>query len=285
MTTAPRPLPPRPAPAQTAPPPKQALPPAAGAHPARTFAVTSGTVARPQRVMIYGPAGIGKTSLSALAPSPVFLDLEQGTSAMDVPRIDGLESYADVRACLQSSVFDGFSTLVLDSGTKLEELVPAHIMSTVPTERDRMPTRLQDYGFGKELGHIYDAYLLVLQDLDRHIRSGRNVVIICHDCTNDVPNPAGENFIRFEPRLQSPKSGKASIRSRCIEWTDHVLFLGYDVNATKDGKGIGGGTRTIYPAERPDHIAKSRTLPDSQIPFTNDTDGTVWDLLLKGSKQ
>ena len=281
MTTAPRPLPPRPAPAQTAPPPKQALPPAAGAHPARTFAVTSGTVARPQRVMIYGPAGIGKTSLSALAPSPVFLDLEQGTSAMDVPRIDGLESYADVRACLQSSVFDGFSTLVVDSGTKLEELIPNHVMATVPTERGQVPARLQDYGFGKEMTYIYDAYLLVLQDLDRHIRAGRNVVIICHDCTNDVPNPAGENFIRFEPRLQAPKSGKASIRSRCIEWTDHVLFLGYDVNATKDGKGI-GGTRTIYPAERPDHIAKSRTLPDSQIPFTNDTDGAVWDLLLKG---
>ena len=30
-----------------------------------------------------------------------------------------------------------------------------------------------------------------------------------------------------------------------------------DVNA-KDGKGQGGGTRTIYSEERPTHVAKSR---------------------------
>ena len=232
--------------------------------------------------MIYGPAGIGKSSCAALAPRPVFLDLEQGTSAMDVPRIDGLETYADVRACLQSSVFDGYDTLVVDSGTKLEELIPAHVMATVPTERGQIPERLQDYGWGKEMGHIYDAFLLVLQDLDRHVRAGRNVIMIVHDCTNDVPNPAGENFIRFEPRLQSPKSGKASIRHRAIEWADHVLWIGYDVNATKAGKGIGGGTRRIYPTERPDHVAKSRTLPDAPIIYDSATDGAVWNLIFGG---
>ncbi|MDP3703597.1 MAG: ATP-binding protein, partial [Candidatus Omnitrophota bacterium] len=258
-------------------------PPAAGSPTTRTFAVTSGTVARPQRIVIYGTGGIGKSSCAALAPRPVFLDLEHGTSAMDVPRIDGLETYADVRACLQSSVFDGYDTLVVDSGTKLEELIPDHVMATVPTERGQAPERLQDYGFGKEMGHIYDAYLLILQDLDHHIRAGRHVVMICHDCVNDVPNPQGENFIRFEPRLQSPKSGKASIRHRVIEWADHVLFLGYDVAATKAGKGIGAGTRTIYPTERPDHIAKSRTLPDAPIVYANAQDGAVWDLIFGGA--
>jgi len=234
--------------------------------------------------MLYGPAGVGKSSCMALAPNPVFLDLEQGTYALNVPRIDGLETYADVRACLQSSVLDGYGTVVLDSGTKLEELIPGHIMATVPTERGPLPTRLQDYGWGKEMGHIYDAFLMVLQDLDRHIRCGRNVAIVCHDCTNDVPNPAGENFLRFEPRLQAPKSGKASIRNRCIEWADHVLFLGYDVIASRDGKGTGAGTRTIYPAERPDHIAKSRALPDVPIVYASTKDCAVWDLIFGGTK-
>ena len=98
------------------------------------------------------------------------------------------------------------------------------------------------------------------------------------DCTADVPNPVGDDFIRYEPHLQAPKSGKASIRNRLVQWSDHVLFLGYDVHS-ENGKGKGVGTRTIYPMERPDHIAKSRILPAEQLPFEHEEDGRVWDLL------
>ena len=276
MTTAPRTTPPPPA--------RRATPPpvTATAAPVGHFAVKSGKVSGPQRIVIYGPAGVGKSSLAALAPHSVFLDVEMGTRALDVARIEGIESFADVRACLQSSAVDGHDTVVIDTATRVEEMAVAHTLSTVPTERGEFVSSVEGYGFGKGFQYVYDTYLLFLQDLDRQVRAGRNVVLLVHDCTNDVPNPVGENFIRFEPRLQAPKSGKASIRHRVIEWADHVLFLGYDVAATKAGKGIGGGTRTIYPAERPDHIAKSRTLPDNPLPFTAADDRTVWGLIFDG---
>ena len=76
-----------------------------------------------------------------------------------------------------------------------------------------------------------------------------------------------------EPRLQSPASGKASIRLRVREWADHVLFIGYDVTV-KDGKGKGSGTRTIYPCELPFCMAKSRTLAEP-MPFPK-YDTTLW---------
>ncbi|MFH1011493.1 MAG: hypothetical protein V1784_09710, partial [bacterium] len=62
---------------------------------------------------------------------------------------------------------------------------------------------------------------------------------------------------------------------------DYVLFLGYDVVA-EDGKGKGGGTRTIFTSERPDHIAKSRTVVES-IPFESATDSTIWQRIMEGS--
>ena len=41
-----------------------------------------------------------------------------------------------------------------------------------------------------------------------HARGTRdNVILICHDCTATVPNPTGEDWLRYEPRLQSPGSG------------------------------------------------------------------------------
>lgn len=263
--------------------PKAASPPtqAAPAASDRRFAVTSGRLDGPQRVVVYGPGGIGKSSLAALAPSPVIIDIEQGTRELDVQRIEGIETLDELRGVLQSDILDGFKTVIIDSATKAEELAVSHTLATVPHEKGHKVDSLEGYGFGKGLHHVYDTFLRLLSDLDAQIRKGRNVILIAHDCIENVPNPVGDDWIRYEPHLQRPKSGKASIRNRVVQWADHVLFLGYDVVA-KDGKGKGGGTRTIYPTELPSHVAKSRVISDP-IPFMSAEDGAVWDLILKRS--
>lgn len=272
--------PPPPPPARSAPAPKAAPPSEIKPTNGKRFSPIAGKVARPQRVLIYGTGGIGKSSLAALAPNPVFLDIEGSTDEMDVRRMPGIDTFNDLRACLQSEELDGFGTVVLDTATKAEELAIAHTLATVPHEKGHRVQRLEQYGFSKGLGHVYDTFMLLLQDLDGQVRKGRNVVVIAHDCINDVPNPVGEDFIRYEPHLQSPKSGKSSIRSRVVQWADHVLFVGYDV-VSQDGKGKGAGTRTIWPTERPDHIAKSRVLA-TPLPFENEADGRIWDAILSG---
>lgn len=248
----------------------------------RQFAVISGRIDTPQRIVLYGAGGIGKSTLAALAPQPVFLDVEGGTNALDVPRVDGLETFADVRACLQSSALDGYKTVVLDSATMAEEWAIAHTLATVQHEKGGLVRSVEGYGFGKGYQHVYETFLLLLADMDRQVRQGRSVILVAHDCTADVPNPVGDDWIRYEPRLQAPKSGKASIRNRVVEWADHVLFLGYDVIA-KDGKGKGGGTRTIYTDELPSHLAKSRSVHQT-LPFASATDATIWNLIFGGAK-
>lgn len=230
-------------------------------------------------MLLYGPGGIGKSSLAALAPKPVFLDIEAGTRELDVQRIDGLDTFGDLRACLQSSALDGFSTVVIDTATKAEELAIAHTLATVKHEKGHSVSSIEGYGFGKGLQHLFDTFLLLLSDCDRHVRAGRNVILIAHSCIDTVPNPHGDDWIRHEPHLQAPKSGKASIRNRVVQWADHTLFLGYDVIA-KDGKGKGSGTRTIWPQEMPTHVAKSRLIHDA-MPFEFGS-GEVWRLIFGG---
>lgn len=264
---------------------KPSAPPATGQavqQSNRQFAVISGRIDSPQRILLYGAGGIGKSTLAALAPSPVFLDVESGTNALDVPRVDGLETFADLRACLQSNALDGYKTVVLDSVTMAEEMAIAHTIATVQHEKGGLVRSVEGYGFGKGYQHVYETFLLLLADLDRQIRQGRSLILVAHDCTADVPNPVGDDWIRYEPRLQAPKSGKASIRNRVVEWADHVLFLGYDVIA-KDGKGKGGGTRTIYTDELPSHLAKSRSV-HQVLPFTSASDATIWNLIFGGAK-
>ena len=235
------------------------------------------------RALLYGPGGIGKTTLATSLPGPVaFFDLDESLARL-VAQIDtsnilpvtGVDTWSHLREALQAEGWDSVKSIVIDTGTRAEEMAIAHTLATVPHEKGHLCTRLEDYGFGKGFQHVYDTFLPLLADLDRHSRAGRNVVILCHDCTSTVPNPAGEDWLRYEPRLQSPNSGKASIRLRVREWADHVLFLGYDVDVGKDGKGRGAGTRTVYPAELPHCMAKSRTT-QTPTPMTQGEGPTFW---------
>ena len=62
-------------------------------------------------------------------------------------------------------------------------------------------------------------------DLDRHSRAGRNIILLAHEFIATVPNPAGEDWIRYEPRLQNPASGKASIRLAVKEFLPTTFCL------------------------------------------------------------
>ncbi len=237
-----------------------------------------------ERICLVGSGGIGKTTLSASAPGPVaFFDLDGSLPVLGdqltdhhIKVVEGVTTWNELRAALNGDGWDDIKTIVIDSATKAEELATAWVLDNVPHEKGHKVSRVEDYGYGKGYGHIYDAFLLLLGDLDQHIRAGRYVNLVCHDCVTNVPNPNGDDWIRYEPRLQNPASGKWSIRLRVREWVDHLLFLGYDI-AVKDGKGQGTGTRTIYPNELPHCMAKSRTLDEPIAMEKNSTE--LWDQL------
>jgi hypothetical protein len=220
------------------------------------------------RVLLYGPGGIGKTTLACQAPGTVaVIDADESLGILksqltaqeiQIPKLVPASNWAEVRTALQSDGWNGINTIVIDTATKLEEWCVAHMIKTVKHEKGHVVHSIEDYGFGKGFQFVFDTWLNILGDLDRHVRAGRNVILVAHDCVSNVPNPNGEDWIRYEPRLQDLKSGKASIRLRCKEWCDHVLFVGYDV-AVKEKKAQGSGTRTMYTAELPFCMAKSRT--------------------------
>lgn len=228
--------------------------------------------------MIYGTGGIGKTTLAALAPDPLFYDFDRGAGATGAPAISGVETWTDLRDSLHSKIADTFKTVVIDTGTKAQELAMLHTFQTVRHEKGHIVTSVEGYGYGKGYQHVYDTFRTLLSDLDEHARAGRNVILVCHSVTDTAPNPEGEDYKRYEPDLQQPpKQGR--IRDLVKNWCDHLLFVNYDVMVNK-GKAVGAGTRTIYPTEMPTYWAKSRKLRDP-IPFSEGS-RELWEKLFEG---
>lgn len=247
--------------------PAPARAPQAAATPTTHAGIKRGRVACAHKCVIYGPGGVGKTELASLADGNVlFIDVEDGSKFLDVARVDPApQTFADLLAAVRMAAESpDVDVIVVDSFTKAEELAVAHTVATVPHEKGHSVKSIEGYGFGKGYVHVFETFLLLLQQLDAAARRGKHIIGIAHDCTANVPNPAGEDWIRYEPRLQSPPSGKGSIRHRVKEWCDHLFYVGFD-SFSKDGKAQGDGTRTIYSAELPTHWAKSRVLSDQVV--------------------
>lgn len=226
--------------------------------------LSSGLITGSDRTLVYGTGGIGKSTLCAFLPAPVFLDVERSTHRLNVAR-DTADDWPTLRgklATIAATPPEGVRSVVVDTATVAEEFAKEYVILTRKARRTGMPDvtvdSIEGYGWGTGWQFVYDEFCGMLADLDRIAAKGLHVCLIAHEVASPVPNPAGEDFIRWEPHLYSgDKKGRGSVRQLVKNWADHVIFIAYDVDV-REGKGRGVGTRTIYTQELPTHIAKSR---------------------------
>jgi hypothetical protein len=230
-----------------------------------------------EKVVVYGTGGIGKSELCSLLEKAgfptLFIDPEESTKKLDVARVVPT-TWDEARSVLHDmDLIRQYKAIVFDSFTKGEELAVAWTKANIQTEKGKYVRRLEDYGFGKGFTHVFETFLTLLGDLDAIARMGIHVIATCHDVVETVPNPDGENFLQYQPRLQSPpKTGK--IREKVREWCDHLLYIELD-KFVEDGKATGSGSRTIYCTSAPTHWAKTRCLTEP-VPYPKG-DYTIWN--------
>lgn len=296
--TQPAPPPPASPPKRTAPPPPppKAPPPVASATTATTgpIAISKGRkVGKAEKIGVYGPGGIGKSSMFELAQlagfNPLVLDIEGRTGHLDVSRVDQdrVSTFDDVMAVLNDdALWKPYNMVGIDTMTVVEQLATAWTLTNVPKPGKGENTyvkNLKAYGWGDGDTFVYETFLKLFAALDRHASQGRWILCVAHDYTARVDNPAGENFIRYEPRLMSSRQG--NIAAKFKEWIDHLFFIGYDMDVTSDGKARGSGSRAFYTQELPTHLAKTsyaQAIPVSMEYVHNDP--TIFNLIKQANQ-
>ncbi len=242
-----------------------------------------------EKIIIYADTGMGKTTLSALSPNPVYLGLDEGGRKMKHPVtgdplrvVEDIETYQDVRDALQqSTTFDNFNTVVIDTVTILQDWAVPHMLANIPTEKGAKVKNIVGYGYNKGYQHLYDLMKFILQDCDRLIHKGKNVILVAQAAPNRVSNPGGEDYLRDGPRLYA---GKPSVEALYCEWADHILRIDYQNLWSEDKKAKGDTTRVIYTKPEVYFRAKSRTIDEQVISFENKTDDSIWKFMFEGGE-
>jgi len=254
-----------------------APPPPVVTKPRAKYAVQSGPQPGAERVVVYGPPGVGKSSLAALAPDPIFLDPRGSSRHLSVKRITGVETFSDYLGALRDQSMLDHRSIILDDFACVLDLADKHIVATIKTDKGGKAERLDDYGYGKGNIYLYDHVNLVLGALDSLRDNGVNVIINLHQSPIEVPNPAGEDYQQFQPAiLGKDEKSRTNIRGNLVGWADYVLYIGFDRAVNEDGKAKVGGSRTIYTQERGGFLAKSRTKIPATIAYKDENDATVW---------
>ncbi|SFE10967.1 AAA domain-containing protein [Paenibacillus algorifonticola] len=225
--------------------------------------VISGKVEKAKKVVIYGPEGIGKSSLAGRFPRPIFIDTEGSTTEMEVDRLPKPSSWEMLKQQVVWVKQQGsrFGTLVLDTIDWAEMLCVEGVCSA------HQKKGVEDFGYGK--GYIFVAeefgrFLNLLSDV---IESGIHVVLNAHAqiVKFEQPDEMGA-YDRYQLKL-GPKTGSRTA-PLVKEWADMVLFINYKTfSVATDEKGKKhkgqGGTRTVYATHHPAWDAKNRHgLPD-----------------------
>ena len=214
--------------------------------------IIEGKEKRPLKIVIYGPEGIGKSSLASKMPFPLFIDTEGSTSSLDVRRIKCSKSWSELIDIIKEvqKLPSICKTLVIDTADWAEMLC-----TTAVCEKYRKSS-ISEFPYGYGYVYLQDEFSRLLNLLDSLIEVGINVVVTAHAKPRKFELPEEQGSVdRSEMKLSK------QVCPLLKEWCDCLFFCNYKIHVVttdNNSKKAQGGKRVMYTTHTPTYDAKNR---------------------------
>jgi hypothetical protein len=226
--------------------------------------IIRGKLKKAKRVAIYGPEGVGKSTLAAQFPGVLFIDTEGSTAELDVARTREPLSWTALTALADEAARErACQTLAIDTADWAERLCARHVCA------QRGVGGIEDFNYGKGYTHLYEEFGKFLNRLRDIADSGINVVLTAHAAMRKIEQPDEfGSYDHWEMKLSK------QVAPIVKEWADIVLFLNFKVDVAKRGRGdrdsggkAQGGRRVMYAEHHPCWDAKNRCGLPPEMPL------------------
>lgn len=214
---------------------------------------------RPIVATIIGDAGLGKTSLAATFPKPIFIRAEDGLSSIpELLRPDAfprLISVHDLWEQLTALIKEdhAYDTAVIDSVTALEVLFVDHVIDSDPKNPKGIQQAHGGYGAGRDM--VSSLHRRLRKAAEMLVERGMNVVFVAHADTVRIEPPDADPYTKYTMRLHEKSM------QPYVDNVDLVGFLRLETFVTGDGdrkKAISDGTRQLVCHAVASNVSKNR---------------------------
>lgn len=197
--------------------------------------ITKGPRRRPQRIIISGTNGVGKSTWASEMPNPLFVDLEGGTNELDVARLRVTTEAALLDLCheLLEAEHD-YKTLVIDSLDWLESA----LQKSVVQEHQKKAPGLEEVGdiqYGRGYAHTakkMKGLLELFNQLTELRKNPMRICLICHTHVIKIQDPLIDDYDKIALKLHK-KFGDLT-----KEWCDYLLFANFKIRVSQRGEGF-----------------------------------------------
>jgi len=229
---------------------------------------------KPPRLLLYGGGGTGKSSLAAMFPGNIFINVEDGLDEIDAVALPKPNTFMDVMAQLTwlADSVKQYNSVTIDSLDRLEIL----INNSVCIENN--VASISDLGYGEGFQKAFEKFQLVLAALDvLRVKHNMAIIILCHGHVKNFSNVSGPDYDRWTLKLRDKNAELFAEFSTLVGFMHMKVVTNEEAGGfVKKHKATGGSIRVISCQPAAGHESKNRykikndiILPSPQEGYNN----------------